>query len=214
MILARRTILALGAAFAFSGLIAVSPAASAKPEIGKPAPAFTGVDTKGNKVSLADLRGKTVVLEWTNHDCPYVRKHYGAGNMQKLQSEAAQDGVVWLTLISSAPGEQGHVSAAQADALTVSRNAAPAHVLLDEKGTIGRAYEARTTPHMFVINPEGTLVFMGGIDNKPTADKADIEGAVNYVSAALDAVKKGGPVPTPVARPYGCSIKYAPEARS
>lgn len=215
MILARRTALALGAAFALGGLIAVSPAASAKPEIGKPAPAFTGTDSKGKEVSLDSLRGKTVVLEWTNHDCPYVRKHYRAGNMQKLQADAAKDGVVWLSVISSAPGEQGHVSPAQADELTVNRNATPAHVLLDEKGTIGRAYEARTTPHMFVIDAEGTLVFMGGIDDKPTANQADIEGATNFVSAALDAVKSGQPVATSVARPYGCSIKYAPQdARS
>lgn len=210
MALLRRTLLAAGAALALTGFAALP--AAAKPEIGNPAPDFTAVDTKGNKVSLADLRGKTVVLEWTNHDCPYVRKHYGAGNMQKLQKDAARDGVVWLTLISSAPGEQGHVSPAQADELTASRDAAPAHVIIDEKGTVGRAYDARVTPHMFVVNPEGALVFMGGIDNRPTADKADIEGATNYVQLALDAVKAGKPVETAVARPYGCSIKYAPEA--
>ena len=147
------------------------------------------MDSKGNTVSLSDLRGKTVVLEWTNNECPYVVKHYGSGNMQKLQTEASKDGVVWLSVISSAPGKQGHVSGAEADALTRSRKAAPAHVLLDEKGEIGKQYAARTTPHMFVINPEGTLVYMGGIDNRPTADKADIEGATNYVRPCL-AVRK------------------------
>jgi peroxiredoxin len=210
--LARRHVIALGAALVLGGL---APIAHASPETGKPAPDFTAVDSKGNSVKLSGLRGKTVVLEWTNHDCPYVQKHYGAGNMQKLQGEAASDGVVWLTLISSAKGEQGHVSPAEADALTAERNANPAHVLFDEKGKIGRAYGARTTPHMYVINPEGTLVYMGGIDDKATANKADIASATNYVTQALDAVKAGKPVATPVARPYGCSIKYAPEdARS
>jgi peroxiredoxin len=214
MILARRTLFAIGAALALGGLTAAAPAAFAKPEVGKPAPDFVGIDSKGNEVSLAGLRGKTVVLEWTNHDCPYVRKHYGAGNMQKLQAEAAKDRVVWISVISSAEGEQGHVSPAQADELSASRKASPAHVVLDPKGTIGRAYDARTTPHMYVIDAKGTLVFMGGIDDRPTADKADIEGATNYVRLALDAVKKGEPVATPIARPYGCSIKYAPDARS
>lgn len=214
MFVTRRTILAMGAALSVAAATAFAPAASAAPEIGKSAPAFMGIDTKGNEVALADLRGKVVVLEWTNHQCPYVRKHYGAGNMQKLQADAARDGVVWLTIISSRPGSQGHVSPAKADRLTASRNASPSHVILDEQGTIGRAYKARTTPHMVVIDRDGTLMFMGGIDDRPTADKADIEGAANYVRAALDAVKSGRPVETPIARPYGCSIKYAPEARS
>jgi peroxiredoxin len=208
----RRHVLALGAALAFGGLTALAPSAMAKPEPGRPAPDFTAVDSKGNSVKLSDLRGKTVVLEWNNNGCPYVRKHYGAGNMQKLQSEAAKDGVVWLTVISSDKGEQGHVTPAEADALTAKNKAQPAHVLLDEAGKIGRAYDARVTPHMYVINTEGTLVYMGGIDDKPTANPADIEGATNYVRLALDAVKAGKPVETPVARAYGCSIKYAPEA--
>jgi peroxiredoxin len=214
MLLSRSTALTIGAALAFAGFAATAPAALATPEPGKPAPAFTGVDTKGNAVSLADLRGKTVVLEWTNHDCPYVRKHYGAGNMQQLQTEAAKDDVVWLSVISSRPGSQGHVTPAEADALTDSRNAAPAGVILDEPGTIGRAYGARTTPHMAVIDAQGRLAFIGGIDDKPTAREADIDGATNYVRLALDAVKSGQQVATPIARPYGCSIKYAPDARS
>jgi len=215
MLIARRTVMALGAAFALGGLLATAPTASANPEIGKPAPAFTAVDTKGNEVSLADLRGKTVVLEWTNHQCPYVMKHYDAGNMQQLQTDAASDGVVWISLISSRPGAQGHVSPDKANSLTESRNASPSHVVLDESGVIGRQYDARTTPHMYVINPEGDLVFKGGIDDRPTTREADIDGATNYVRLALDAVKSGNPVETSVARPYGCSIKYAPEeARS
>ena len=209
--LARRTLLTVGAALALCGSLALSTAAGAKPEIGKTAPDFTGTDSKGNNVKLSDLRGKTVVLEWTNHDCPYVRKHYGAGNMQKLQADAAKDGVVWLSVISSASGSEGHVSPAEANQLTASRNATPAHVLIDDKSKIARAYDARTTPHMFVVDPSGKLVFMGGIDDKPNTNKADIVTAKNYVRAALDAVKAGRPVETSVARPYGCSIKYAPE---
>ncbi len=204
--------LSIGAALALAGSATIAPAAFAKPEIGEAPPAFEALDTKGVQVSLAGLRGKTVVLEWTNHDCPYVRKHYNTGNMQKLQKQANEDGVVWLTLISSGPGEQGHVTPAKADELSVSRDATPTNVIIDETGVIGRAYQARTTPHMFVIDPEGKLVFMGGIDDRPTANEADIDGAANFVRAALEAVKSGQSVATPVARPYGCSIKYAPDA--
>ena len=207
MIMARRTLLAVSAGMAFA-LAAYAQAAPGAPEIGKPAPAFTAVNSKGEKVDLSALRGKTVVLEWTNHDCPYVRKHYKSGNMQKTQAEAAKDGVVWLSVISSAPGSQGHVSPADADALTAKRSAAPTHVLIDEKGAIGRQYGARVTPHMYVIDPKGTLVYMGGIDDKPTSNVADIQTATNYVTQALAAVKKGETVATPVSRPYGCSIKY------
>jgi peroxiredoxin len=214
MHLSRRTVLSLCAAAAFGAAAMSGPAAQASPAIGEIAPAFTAKDTKGNDVSLDSLRGKTVVLEWTNHQCPYVVKHYGAGNMQKLQADAAADGVVWISIISSEPGSQGHVSPAQADQLTDSRAAKPAHMIIDEAGVIGRKYEARTTPHMFVIDPEGKLAFMGGIDDKPTADKSSLAGATNYVTLALDAVGKGEQVATAVARPYGCSIKYAPEARS
>ena len=136
--------------------------------IGAPAPAFTLTDSNGKTVSLADFKGKTVVLEWTNHDCPYVRKHYGGNNMQALQKKWTAQGVVWLTLISSAPGEQGYVSAAEANKLTADRGAAPTAVLFDPKGNVGRAYGAQTTPHMYVITGDGTLVYMGGIDDKPT----------------------------------------------
>jgi len=214
MFLSRRTILALGALATLGSFSLAGTAAHAAPEIGETAPAFTVTDTNGKDVALADLRGKTVVLEWTNHQCPYVMKHYGAGNMQKLQADATSDGVVWISIISSEPGAQGHVSADEANRLSESRGATPTHVVIDESGAIGRAYEARTTPHMFVINPDGQLVFMGGIDDQPTTRESSIAEATNYVTLALDAVSKGEPVATQIARPYGCSIKYAPEARS
>lgn len=182
--------------------------ASAAARVGEPAPAFTGADTQGKTHQLEDYRGKTVVLEWTNHDCPYVRKHYGAGNMQDQQREAAAQGVIWLSVISSAPGEQGHVSPAEADQLTQSRKAAPHAVLLDPAGQIGQAYGAKTTPHMYIINPAGQLVYMGGIDSITTADPADIPKAEQYVRVALQEQAAGKPISTPVTRPYGCSVKY------
>jgi len=180
----------------------------ATPTVGEPAPAFSGVDSSGKTHSLSDFKGSTVVLEWTNHDCPFVQKHYGTGNMQALQKEATADDVIWLSIISSAPGKQGHVSPEQANELTESRDASPTAVLLDEDGTIGRLYAARTTPHMFVIDKEGVLAYMGGIDDKPSARQSDVEGANNYVQAALTALESGQPVKDAVTRPYGCSVKY------
>ena len=182
--------------------------AGAALRVGAPAPDFEGVDTQGKLHRLADYRGKTVVLEWTNHDCPYVRKHYGAGNMQAQQREAAAQGVVWLSVISSAPGKQGNVSPAAADELTRSRDAAPNAVILDPAGTIGRAYGAKTTPHMYIIDAAGTLVYMGGIDSIATADRGDIARATQHVRVALQELATGRPVGTPVTRPYGCSVKY------
>jgi len=189
--------LAIGAAPAF-----------ALPEVGAKAPAFSVVDSAGKTRSLNEFAGKTVVLEWTNHDCPFVKKHYDSGNMQKTQATAAADGAVWLSVVSSAPGKQGHVSPAEAGALTASRKAQPAAVLLDADGAMGKAYGAKTTPHMFVIDKAGTLVYAGGIDDKPTANQADIAGATNYVLAALGSVKSGTPVAVPTSKPYGCSVKY------
>ncbi|MGD8206793.1 MAG: thioredoxin family protein [Thiohalocapsa sp.] len=183
-------------------------AAIAGPQVGRPAPPFTGTDTSGKTWSLAELKGGPVILEWTNHDCPYVVKHYGAGNMQALQKEAAESGYVWLSVISSAPGKQGYVSPEKADALTASREAAPTAVLLDPDGHIGRAYGARTTPHMFVIDAEGILVYMGGIDNRATTDPDDIVGADNYVRLAIKDLDAGDDVQTPVTAPYGRSVKY------
>ncbi len=186
-----------------------STAAAPEVKIGAPAPNFTATDSNGKKHSLSDFKGKTVVLEWTNHDCPFVKKHYETNNMQKLQKSATADGVIWLSVVSSAPGQQGFVNGAKANELTKSRNASPTAVLLDPEGTLGRLYGARTTPHMFVIAPNGNLVYMGAIDDKPTANKDDVATARNYVQEALNAIKAGKPVPTPTTQPYGCSVKYA-----
>jgi peroxiredoxin len=186
---------------------AANPAAQAR--IGAAAPGFTLSDSNGKTVSLADFKGKTVVLEWTNHDCPYVRKHYGGNNMQALQKKWTAQGVVWLTLISSAPGTEGYVSAEEANKLTAERGAAPSDVLFDPKGDVGRVYGAQVTPHMYVIKGDGTLVYMGGIDDKPTARLADLKIAKNFVDAALSEVAQGKPVSVTTSRPYGCSIKYS-----
>ncbi len=198
---------ALFVAVALSGLLIAGPIAAA-PRIGQPAPAFTGTDTAGTAWSLSELQGTAVVLEWTNHHCPYVIKHYGSGNMQRLQKEAADAGYLWLSVISSAPDKQGQVDAAEADELTESRGATPTAVLLDPEGSIGRAYGARTTPHLFIIDKQGILVYMGGIDDKPTSDPADIPDAQNYLRLAIADRAAGKPVQQPVSRPYGCSVKY------
>jgi peroxiredoxin len=183
-------------------------AAHAAPEIGKPAPDFSVVDSNGKTAKLSDYRGKTVVLEWTNDECPYVVKHYSTGNMQALQKDATAKGVVWLSIISSAPGEQGYVTGEKANKLTKSRGAAPTSVLLDPDGKTGKLYDAKTTPHMYVVDAQGMLVYMGGIDDKATTAAADVKAAKNYVRAALDAIAAGKPVPTAITRPYGCSVKY------
>jgi peroxiredoxin len=203
VIVARRSVLLGSAALAL-----VPAAAWANPDVGTPAPLFTGTDSNGKTWSLADLRGKVVVLETTNHDCPYVGKHYRATNNQTQQREAAAKGMVWLTLASSATGEQGYVTAAQANDLTRSRNAAPAAVLLDPQSKIARAYGATVTPHMYVIDATGVLVYKGGIDSIPSADMADIPKATQYVRVALDDVLTGKPIAEASTRPYGCSLKY------
>ena len=185
-----------------------SMAANARVSVNQPAPDFTAVDSNGKQHRLSDFKGKTVVLEWTNHDCPYVRKHYDSGNMQALQKTATGKGIVWLSIISSAPGKQGHVSGAEANTLTSSRNASPTAVLLDERGEIGRLYGAKTTPHMYIIDAGGKLVYMGGIDSIPSTDTNDIARATNYVDVALKALSSGQPIEDAVTRPYGCSVKY------
>lgn len=203
--------LALAAMLAAAGLLGafVPPAAAAAaPAIGEPAPAFSVKTADGGTASLADYAGKVVVLEWTNHDCPYVRKHYGSGNMQALQKQASAEGVVWLTVISSAPGEQGYVPGPEAKRVAEAAGAFPSRILLDPDGVMGRAYAAKTTPHMYVIDKDGRLVYMGGIDDRPTADPDDIKGARNYVAAALADLASGRPVAAASARPYGCSVKY------
>ena len=189
-------------------LFTLATTAGAALRIGEPAPGFTGIDTRGNSHALSDYRGKPVILEWTNHDCPYVRKHYNSGNMQQQQRAATDQGAVWLSIISSAPGKQGHVTPAQADTLTVERNAAPSAVILDENGEIGRLYGAKTTPHMYIIDADGKLAYMGGIDSIASSNPADIEKAIQYVPAALAQVMNGEPVASSVTRPYGCSVKY------
>lgn len=189
-------------------LFLIAGTAQAAAKVGEPAPAFTTTDSNGKTVSLSDFKGKLVVLEWTNDGCPFVKKHYSGGNMQGLQKDAAAKGVVWLTVISSAPGKQGHSDGARANELTKSRGAAPAHVLLDETGAVGRLYEAKTTPHMFVVGKDGTLLYAGGIDSVASADPADIPDATPYLRNAVDEALAGKAVSQPVTRPYGCSIKY------
>lgn len=185
-------------------------AVSAAPEVGQPAPEFTAVAADGSSVNLTELRGKTVVLEWTNDGCPFVQKHYNSGNMQQTQSAAVEDGAVWFQVISSAPGTQGHADAEQAVALNEQRNVtAVTNVLLDEEGTVARAYGAQVTPHMYIIDGEGVLQYMGAIDSIPTGRTEDIAEATNYVVEALTAMQTGETVPNPVTRPYGCTVKYA-----
>ena len=196
---------------------ASAPATEAAPAVATPgqaqaAPAFTLTDSEGVQRSLSDLRGQTVVIEWNNEGCPYVQKHYSSGAMQALQREAVADGVVWLTVISSAPGFQGYKTGPQAKQWKAKVGAASSDVLLDPKGTVGRAYGARTTPHMYVVDKAGTLVYMGGIDDKASADPDSLKGARNYVVAALADVKAGRPVAQAATRPYGCSVKYSSAA--
>ncbi|GIX38470.1 MAG: thioredoxin family protein [Silanimonas sp.] len=195
--------LALGSALAFA-----ANAAMAAATVGQPAPAFTLTDSKGQRHSLSDFAGKTVVLEWFNHECPFVKKHYGAGNMQAQQAEATARGTVWLVVNSSAPGKQGHVSGEEADRILGEWKAAPTAFLLDHDGTVGRAYGAKTTPHLFVIDGEGVLRYNGAIDSNPSADPADIPGATQFVREALADLGAGRPVARGTTQPYGCSVKY------
>ena len=193
---------------AFTALAVIAAPASAAPVIGQAAPNFRATDVNGKAVSLSSYRGKTVVLEWHNPGCPFVKKHYGSGNMQKAQAAAAKDGVVWLTINSGAPGKQGHLSGAEARSMLAQAGARPSAYLLDPAGAVGRAYDAKTTPHMYVVNKAGTLVYAGGIDDKPTANPADVNGARNHVLAALSELKAGKAVSVTTSRPYGCAVKY------
>jgi peroxiredoxin len=177
--------------------------------VGNAAPDFTGTDSNGKTHKLSDYRGKYVVLEWTNNGCPYTQKHYESGNMQALQKEWTDKGVVWLTVLSSAPGEQGYMTALQENAYVGKERAAPTAAILDPTGTIGHAYEAKTTPHMFVIDPSGKLIYAGAIDDHATTDPGDIKSSKNYVSDALNESMAGKTVATSYTRPYGCSVKYA-----
>ena len=183
--------------------------AAAEQTTGTPAGNFKLTDASGKTVSLSDYRGKTVVLEWNNPGCPFVKKHYDSGNMQKTQAQAKAGGAVWLTINSGAPGKQGYMTGPEAQAFVKGAKATPTAYLLDPKGVVGKGYAAKTTPHMYIVDPSGKLVYQGGIDDKPTSNAADIAGARNHVLAALGEVKAGKPVSTPETRPYGCSVKYA-----
>lgn len=189
-------------------LIGTAGYAFAAPVVGEKAPVFTGTDTKGVGHTLSDFQGKTVILEWTNHECPYVIKHYESGNMQSLQKEATEAGAVWLSIASSAEGKQGFTTPEEAEALIDEKGAMATARLLDPSGEIGKMYDAKTTPHMFVINPEGTLVYAGAIDSDPSFKQDGIAEATNYVKAAWEAVAAGEPVEVASTAPYGCSVKY------
>src|SRR5260370_38550043 len=203
IIVHRRSLLLAGAAATLFPAVAW-----ASPDLGKPAPAFSATDSNGKSWSLADLKGKVVVSKTTNHQCPYGGKHSRSGNMQAQQRDGTSKGVIWLTVASSAPGEEGFVNASQANELTKSRNAAPTAVLLDPQSKIARAYGATVTPHMYIIDASGMLVYKGGIDSISSADTADIPKATQYVRVALDQVLAGKQSPEASTRPYGCSLKY------
>lgn len=193
---------------ALTAFMLIATPAFAAPEVGQPAPGFTGTDSNGSEHSLSDFQGKTVVLEWTNHECPYVQKHYGSGNMQALQKAATDDGVIWLTIVSSAEGKQGYTTPEEANALIEEVGANATARILDPSGEIGKLYDAKTTPHMYVIDGEGTLVYAGAIDSNNSYDPATIEGATNYVQAALDSLKAGTPIEVASTTAYGCGVKY------
>jgi len=177
--------------------------------VGEQAPDFTAADSNGQSHVLAHYKGKYVVLEWHNNGCPYTKKHYESGNMQKLQKEWTAKGVVWFTVISSAPGTQGYVTAAEENAYLQQMKASPTAALLDPQGTLGHLYNAKTTPEIFIIAPDGSLVYEGAIDDHPTPDASDIPNSKNYVSIALTEAMTGKPVAEPSTRSYGCSVKYA-----
>lgn len=193
-------IFALVSAGSFTAAQAIEP--------GDTAPNFTLTDLNGQQHSLADYKGKFIVLEWNNPGCPFVHKHYDSGNMPKLQQEAKAKGVVWLTINSAASGRQGDDNTAQIQNFLQGDHASPTAYLRDPQGAVGHLYGAKTTPDMYVINPDGKLVYEGAIDNRPTPDPADIPGATNYVREALDASMAGKPVAVATTRPYGCSVKY------
>ena len=184
------------------------PTSLKEPPVGSPAPAFTLTDTNGKQHNLADYKGKYVVLEWVNLGCPFVKKHYESGNMQAVQKKAVGKGAVWLSVNSSAKWKQGNMSPAAWNDEIADRKLASTAVLLDESGEVGKTYGAKTTPHMYVVNPAGILIYKGAIDDKPTTNQADIAGARNYVLAALDESMAGKPVSTASTQSYGCSVKY------
>src|SRR5438067_4400877 len=177
-------------------------------KVGDQAPDFTGTDSHGQSHKLSDYRGKFVVLEWHNNGCPYTKKHYESGNMQRLQKEWTGKGVIWFTVISSAPGKQGYVTAAQENEYAKRMNASPTAVLMDQQSALGHLYGAKTTPHMYIIDPSGSLIYNGAIDDHPTPNPGDIGSSKNYVTSALQEAMSGKPVSEAATRPYGCSVKY------
>ncbi|NNC37157.1 MAG: redoxin domain-containing protein [Acidimicrobiales bacterium] len=198
----------LSAVLTCATALSFSNPAMAKVVTGEAAPDVRVIDSNGVERTLSEFKGQDVVLEWTNHKCPYVVKHYDSNNMQNTQKRASEDGFAWLTVISSAPGKQGHVSGEKANKLTKKRGATPTAVLLDESGDAGRLYAAKTTPHMYIVNKQGTLVYQGAIDSIPSANPKKIAEATNYVTAALDSMKAGTAIEVTDSQPYGCSIKY------
>jgi len=182
--------------------------AMAAPKAGDVAPDFTATDSNGKAHKLSDYKGKFVVLEWTNSGCPFTRKHYLSGNMQNLQKQWTAKGVVWLTVLSSAPGKEGYMTAEQENSYLKDKNAAPTAALMDPAGNLGHLYGAKATPHMFVIDPKGKIVYNGAIDDHPSSDQGDIPGAKNYVSTALGEAMSGKAVTTASTEAYGCSVKY------
>ncbi len=192
--------------------VTLAGGALAQAQLNQPAPAFTATDIAGKSVNLSEFQGKYVVLEWVNPGCPFVQKHYNSGNMQSLQKEAATKGVVWLSVASNAKGAEGYQSPTALAAWMKGKSAAQTGVLVDSDGKLGRAFGARATPHMYVISPQGTLIYAGGIDNKPTTNPADIAGATNYVRQALNEALAGKAVSRAAAPAYGCGIEYAPGA--
>lgn len=189
-------------------LVRISEPASAGAKVGEPAPAFTATDIYGKEFKLGDQKGKIVVLEWTNHDCPFVKKHYDSGNMQSIQKTATENDVVWVSVVSSAPEKQGHVTAEQAQTIVKDVQANATTRILDESGEIGRLYDAKTTPHMFIISAEGELVYNGAIDDNPSPSPEVIEKSKNLVLAALNDLSEGRPVEISRTAPYGCFVKY------
>ena len=211
MLRIRRTLLGLGLALAAALAVGVGTvgAANANVAVNGPIPAFRALDADGRTVTQANFAGKAVIFEWTNHDCPFVKRHYNVQNMQGLMRAAEAQSVVWVQVISSAPGEQGHVDAAAAKRLNATRNAGPSMVLLDPSGAMGRAFEAKTTPHMFVFNAAGRAIYQGAIDDAPRGSEAGVASARNYVREALTAVRANAAPSVQVTPPYGCSVKYA-----
>src|SRR5881394_2116702 len=193
---------------ALTTLIAGALYAADVPPVGSAAPDFSAPDASGKTQSLAEYKGKYVVLEWFNPECPFVKKHYGGGNMQKLQNEFTGKGVVWLTINSNAPSTQGSLTPEEAEKITTAWKTHQTALLLDPEGKAGLAYGAKNTPDMVIINPEGKIAYEGAIDSKATPNPADIPSSTNYVKAALDESLAGKPVTTPQTKPYGCSVKY------